>query len=132
MTTEPTCILTIDKANVEFLPDVDGLPNVVTRVPYHWTLTPLVGDPLNWPGVVELGPVDPDDFIDVTSLDDEGFQDVVSGWVKAELGRAHLRAVKANMTAVIASRATETVKLFAPELPPAVVSDPIEEGPSEE
>lgn len=128
---DPTITLVIDITNVEFA-TVNGL-NAVTTIPYNWIATPEEGGALLWPGIVELGPVDPDHFFDVASMPEEDLQDFLGGWVKLELGRTNVRNVKANVTAILAARATQTVKLFAtPEPEPIPVPDaPPEEPPAE-
>lgn len=129
---EPIITLVVDIPNIEVLASVDGLSNVATKIPYDWIATPEVGGNLKWPGVVELGPPDPDHFIDLTTLSEEDRQETLGGWVLEELGRANVRNVKANMTAILNARATETVKIFAPPPPePPAPEEPPPEEPEE-
>ena len=128
---EPTITLVIDLANVEFA-SIDGL-NAVTKIPYNWTATPDDGVALTFPGIVELGPVDPDHYTDVAMMPEEDLQDFLGGWVKLELGRERVRQVKTNMTAILAARETATVKLFAPPEPePEPEPIPVPDAPPED
>ena len=111
--TEPTFTLTV--TNVEVLPTLGELANVATKIAYQWTAARDDEPTLNWPGVIELGPADPEYFTDLSTLTAEDFQDVVGGWVQLELGRERIRNTKVNMAMAMASALTATVPFDLPE-----------------
>jgi hypothetical protein len=108
-------VFTLTVTNVEVLPNVGELANVAVKIAYEWTATPDVGNARSWPGVVELGPADPEYFTDLSTLDAPGVQTVVGEWVHLELGRERIRKAKAEMTVVLAAQAIPTVPFQLPE-----------------